>query len=648
MCGLAGIWSYRGADAADLEGRVQAMADTLAHRGPDDAGSWVDAQAGIALGFRRLAILDLSPAGHQPMQSADGRYVVVFNGEIYNFRELRRELDKEGVRFRGRSDTEVIVEGATVWGVPRLIAKLWGMFALALWDRHERVLVLARDRLGKKPLFYGEAPGCFLFGSELKALRAIPQFQPRLDRDSAALFLRLGYVPSPRSIYAGVWKLPPGTWAEVRAGQSPVITRYWDARDIAERAQTSRLTLGEEEAVGELDTLLRDAVERRMIADVPLGAFLSGGIDSSTVVALMQAQSTTRVKTFTIGFHAAGYDEAKDAARVAGHLGTEHTELYLSPEEAWEVIPRLPCLYDEPLADPSQIPTLLVSALARRHVTVALSGDGGDELFAGYRRYADAEQKWSRLRRMPGPARRLAARVARTMAQGGWDSRLEQVGWAIPERWPRGLEGYRLELVADLLDAGPDRVYDHVISIWRSPADVVIGAQDGPSGSGAVVDARVVPGFLERMMLKDLMFYLPDDILVKVDRASMAVGLEARAPLLDHRVVEWVWRLPLSLKRRSGQPKWLLRQVLYRYVPAPLVDRPKMGFGVPIDSWLRGPLRDWAEDLLDERAMTRAGILDSRRVRRIWHRHLRGEPYQEYRLWAVLSLQAWLMHYRLT
>jgi asparagine synthase (glutamine-hydrolysing) len=648
MCGIAGLWQQSGGDEATLAERIRRMADTLAHRGPDDEGYWVAPGAGVALGFRRLAILDLSSTGRQPMQSADGRFVVIFNGEIYNFRELRQELEARGVVFRGRSDTEVIVEGAATWGIAETIPRLWGMFALAIWDCRAEELVLARDRLGKKPLYYTETQGPLLFGSELKALRAHPDFRPALDRNATALYLHLGYVPAPYSIYAGVRKLPPGTWARCRRGQPPVVSRYWNPHAVAVEAQTSRLVLDEREAVEQFDALLRDAVSRRMIADVPLGAFLSGGIDSSTIVALMQAQSAARVKTFTIGFDASEYDEAQAAGAVARHLGTDHTELYVTPTEARQVIPQLPCLFDEPLADPSQIPTFLVSGLARRHVTVALSGDGGDELFAGYNRYADAELKWNRLRQVPAPVRHLAGWGLERTGALGMERALERIAWALPRRWPRGLEGYQLGLLGKLVAGDTHRVYDHLTSMWRAPEDVVIGADVIPRPLAPSADPGDVPSFLERMMLQDLVSYLPDDILVKVDRASMGVSLEARTPLLDHRIVEWAWRLPLCFKRRGSGTKWLLRQLLYRYVPAALVDRPKMGFGVPIDSWLRGPLRDWAEDLLDEGRLRASGVLRPGPVRRVWHAHLAGEPLQQYRLWAVLGLQAWLADYPVT
>ena len=646
MCGLTGFWQSGAEDQAALAEQVRRMADTLAHRGPDDEGVWVDPGAGLALGFRRLAILDLSPTGRQPMLSADGRYVVIFNGEIYNFRELRAELERHGVSFRGRSDTEVIAEGAAVWGAAAIIPRLWGMFALAIWDRRDHTLLLARDRLGKKPLYYGSFGRRLLFGSELKALRAHPAFEPRLDRGAVTLYLRLGYVPAPLSIYTGVSKVPAGAMVSFRPGQDPVTTRYWDARQLAVAAQASVANLSEAQATEELDQLLRDAVARRMIADVPLGAFLSGGIDSSTVVALMQAQCTARVRTFTIGFEADGYDEADAARAVARHLATDHTELYVTPEEARRVIPRLPCLYDEPLADPSQIPTYLVSALARRHVTVSLSGDGGDELFGGYSRYHDAERKWSRLGAAPAPLRRAAAAAMRSLSRLGMDAALDRFEWALPARMARGLEGHRLGLVADLVGGDADRLYEHLVSVWRGPEDVVLGRTGGIPDLEPLPSRTALPTFADRMMLRDLVYYLPDDILVKVDRASMGASLEARAPLLDHRVVEWTWRLPPALKPRSSSAKRLLRQVLYRYVPAALVDRPKMGFGVPIDLWLRGPLRHWAEGLLDERRMRAEGILDAGRVRRVWQRHLAGEPNQQYRLWAVLTLQAWQAEYR--
>ncbi len=642
MCGLTGFWQTAGDGEATLCQRVKHMMDTIVHRGPDDEGAWVDAEAGIALGFRRLAILDLSPTGHQPMFSANGRYAIIFNGEIYNYRDLRAELEGRGARFRGASDTEVILEGAVQWGVEAIIPRLWGMFAIALWDRQERALWLARDRVGKKPMYYARMNGAFLFGSELKALRAHPAFEAETDRDALALYLRYGYVPSPHSIYRGVHKLPPGCYAVVREGQQPEIRCYWDARQVVEFGLTQRLSISDGEAVEGLDTLLRDAVGRRMIADVPLGALLSGGIDSSTVVALMQAQSSIAVKTFTIGFHVPGYNEADAAKAVARHLGTDHTELYVTPEETLAVIPRLPQLYDEPFADSSQIPTFLVCELARRHVTVSLSGDGGDELFGGYTRYMWAEGIWKGLRYLPPPARRLAAEAIQRVSPAQWDALYAGVERLLPAQLLQSLPGDKFHKLAGVLPvANPDGLYQRLVSLWKAPDDLVIG---GHEPGGALTDVSVgrsIPNFTERMMFLDLVTYLPDDILVKVDRASMGVSLEARAPLLDHRAIEWVWRLPLAFKKRNDTSKWLLRQVLYRYVPPELVERPKTGFGVPIGVWLRGPLRDWAEALLDEGRLRREGYLRPEPIRQAWEDHLGGRRNDQYRLWAILMFQAW-------
>jgi len=637
------MWQHRGGDADVLCERVQRMARTLHHRGPDDAGQWSDPAVGIALGFRRLSILDLSPTGHQPMSSGDGRYVVVYNGEIYNFQDLRAELEQRGVAFRGTSDTEVFLEACSCWGPEATIPRLWGMFAIALWDRKERTLLLARDRLGKKPLYYWQDGNTFLFGSELKALRAHPSFSAEIDRDALAAYLRFGYVPMPLCIYRNAHKLPQGCMAVVRAGQAPEIRPYWEARQVARDGLARRFDLSDVEATDQLDTLLRDAVARRMIADVPLGAMLSGGFDSSTVVALMQAQSTRPVRTFTIGFHEAAYNEAKAAKEVARHLGTDHTELYVTPKEAQDVIPRLPTLYDEPFADSSQIPTFLVSALARQHVTVALSGDGGDELFGGYTRYQWADGIWRRARWIPARVRGWTARAIRAWSPQRWDSLYDAVEWLVPRRVRQTMPGDKAHKLAELLTADqPDALYHRLVSLWKSPCDLVVGGQEPASVLLDPAVRELAPDFTERMMLFDLVTYLPDDILVKVDRASMGVSLEARCPLLDHRVVEWVWRLPLHFKRRDGQGKWLLRQVLSRYVPAELVERPKMGFGVPIDAWLRGPLREWAEELLDERRMREQGLLRPEPIRAAWAEHLSGRRNEQYRLWAVLMLQAWL------
>jgi asparagine synthase (glutamine-hydrolysing) len=645
MCGLAGfIDCDRATPASELRATVDRMAATLRHRGPDAGGGWVDPATGVALGFRRLAILDLTEGGDQPMASACGRYVIVFNGEVYNFRELRKELVAAGHAFRGRSDTEVLLAAVSAWGVESALRRSNGMFAFALWDRTLRVLHLARDRLGEKPMYYGWAGASFLFGSELKALRANPAFRAEVDRDALALYLRHKYVPAPWSIYHGVRKLPAGTLLTVdpgTRGRDAAPRPYWSAREAAEAGPDRRL--GADEAVEELDGLLRDAVRLRMVADVPLGAFLSGGIDSSTVVALMQAQSSRPVKTFTVGYEDDDFNEAADALAVARHLGTDHTELYLSPAECMEVIPRLPTLYDEPFADSSQIAVFLVSALARRHVTVSLSGDGGDELFGGYNRYLWAPAVWRRASRFPRPLRRTATSLLTSRSPEAWGRLLRRAGALAPRSVNQRLVGDKLYKLARVLELDrSEDLYLELVSHWKEPGSIVMGARELPTPVTDPAQWAQVPGIAEHMMYLDLVTYLPDDILAKVDRASMGVSLEARVPLLDHRVVEMAWRVPLDLKVRNGSTKWLLRQVLHRYVPPRLVERPKMGFGVPIDRWLRGPLRDWAEALLDQRRLRADGYLDPEPVAARWAEHLSGRRDWQYHLWDVLMFQAWL------
>jgi asparagine synthase (glutamine-hydrolysing) len=571
------------------------------------------------------------------MMSSSGRFIVAYNGEVYNHRELRTELEASGVRFRGTSDTEVMLEGFARWGVRPTIERLIGMFAIALWDREQRTLHLVRDRLGIKPLYWAEFGPLLLFGSELKALRAHPGWTPELDPSAASAFLRFSYVPAPHSIYRGVRKLEPGMHLIVDSAGEPRIEAFWRLPDIVRAGHASRQAIGDGEATEQLDRLLRDAVGRRMVADVPLGAFLSGGIDSSTVVALMQAQSDRPVRTFTIGFREPGYDEATHAAAVARHLGTDHTELYIDPVQAREVIPQLPDHYDEPFADSSQIPTFLVSELTRRHVTVALSGDGGDELFAGYNRYVWTREIWRRLAWMPERLRLAAARMMRALPPRVWDRIFSVIP---PSHRPR-TAGDKVHKLAGMLTlATPDALYRQLISQWENPELAMPSVREA---RGLLFDASVagiVPDFDERMRYIDTLTYLPDDILTKVDRASMAVSLEARVPLLDHRVVAFAWRLPPHMLVRGGTSKWLLRQVLYRYVPRALIERPKMGFGVPIDAWLRGPLRDWAEDLLSASELRDAG-LDPQVVRHYWQQHLSSDRDRQYPLWAVLMLQAW-------
>lgn len=637
MCGIAGFWSSGRFGLAHGE----AMASRLEHRGPDDAGAWQDAEAGLVLAHRRLAIMDLSPAGHQPMHSPCGRYALVYNGEIYNHLELRQELAAQGGAFdwEGHADTETLLAALIRWGVKGALGRLNGMFAFALWDARERVLYLARDRLGEKPLYYGRSGSTFLFGSELKALTAHPDWQGVVDRDALTLYMRHRYIPTPWCIYQGIRKLPPASCVTVRGGSRDISEpeAYWSLAEVAERGVA---TQGDDPdgLVDEMDALLRDAMARRMAADVPLGAFLSGGYDSTLVTAVMQSLSETPVKTFTIGFHEKGYDEAVDARAVADYLGTEHTELYVTPEQALSVIPELPRLYDEPFADSSQIPTYLVTQLARQDVTVSLSGDGGDELFYGYRRYFKADGMWTSLGRFPLPVRKLAANMVSLAPAGA----IERVMRLLPAGYRVNHLEDRLPIITKILGSASGSVlYREMVSHDKDPGRLVLGAKEPDTVLNKPGDLPNLPGLREQMMYLDMVTYLPDDILTKVDRASMAVGLEARVPLLDHRLVEFAWRVPTRLKCHGGKGKWLMRQLLYRYVPESLVDRPKKGFGVPLDHWLRGPLREWAAALLDEKRLEEEGFFDPAPIREMWEEHLSGKHDWHYYLWDVLMFQAW-------
>src|SRR5215210_118330 len=635
MCGIAGLIERSGAPASILEERGRAMARALVHRGPDGSGVWSDAEAGVALSHRRLAIIDLTAAGAQPMVSADGRWVISYNGEIYNAGDIAREPDLSGVNFRGTSDTEVILESVARRGLDRTLDDLNGMYALALWDRQTRTLHLVRDRIGIKPLFYSAQGSSLCFASELKALTAGGGIRRDIDSGSVASFLRFGYVPAPWSIFKDVAKVMPGEL--VSFGPDGQVRRryYWSLSQVASDGSRNRLDLSDDQAEAELAALLIDAVSRQMISDVPLGAFLSGGIDSSTIVALMVAAARGPVRSFSIGFPDFGYDESHYAAAVARYLGTEHTELRIGGAEALAVVPRLAEIYDEPFADSSQIPTYLVSKLTRQHVTVALSGDGGDELFAGYNRYLFAERLWGSLSRLPLGLRRAAAAALNAVP----GALLDGMSHIIPRRMRPPQPSDKLKKLAGILPCDAEGIYLRLVSQCPDPAALVRGGSEHPLFP-EFRNLHTHDGLLERMQLIDTATYLPDDILQKLDRASMAVSLEARPPFLDHRVVEFAWRLPRRFRIRGGETKWLLRRVLNRYVPRALVERSKMGFGVPLAEWLRGPLRDWAEGLLEPSCFG-GGQLDVAAVRRLWTEHLDQRRNWSYALWTLLMFEAW-------
>lgn len=644
MCGLTGFLNAcNGVNRELAQHWLYDMANAIARRGPDNDGYWIDPDAGFGLAHRRLAIVDLSPAGAQPMVSSSGRYVLAFNGEIYNHQLLRQALEREGKvvsPWRGHSDTETLLASLDAWGFESTLQRSIGMFAISLWDRELRTLTLARDRLGEKPLYYGwqgqGGEAAFLFGSELSALRRHPMFVADINRDALGLYMRHNCIGGANSIYIGIHKLLPGHILTVSsAAPDPVVRAWWSGADVAAQGVTHPFAGTPDEAVNALEALLRGAVGQQMMADVPLGAFLSGGIDSSTVVALMQAQSSRPVRTFSIGFHEAGYNEAEHAKAVARHLGTDHTELYVTPQQALDVIPKLPSLYSEPFADSSQIPTYLVSQLARQHVTVSLSGDAGDELFCGYTRYQMTAGLWGKVSRLPRPLRQLAAKAITALPPAAWD----KLGAVLP----LSRVGDKLHKGAVLLGSrSAADLYRGMVSHWSDPACVVLGATEPATVLSGAAPALPGLGDVERMMALDMLSYLPDDILAKVDRAAMGVSLETRVPFLDHRVVEFAWSLPLAYKLRDGVTKWPLRQVLYRYVPRELIDRPKMGFGVPIDHWLRGPLREWAETLLAEPRLRSEGFFDPAPIRQKWDEHLSGKRNWQYHLWDVLMFQAWL------
>src|SRR5215831_17733522 len=618
MCGIAGLWRFGGAPEPVLAGEARAMTDAIAYRGPDGDGHWIDAEVGVALGHRRLAIIDLTPTGVQPMTSADGRVVITYNGELYNRAEMAAEID---LPWRGTSDTEVLVEAIARFGIDGALDRANGLFAFAAFDRASRRLHLARDRLGIKPLYWTRQNGVFAFASELKALRALPG---------------LAFTVEP----GDVAKLAPGHRLEID-GAGATVRRYWDLADIARRAQQDCDRRPEAEIAEELDDLLADAVKRQMVSDVPIGAFLSGGIDSSTVVALMQRAASRPVRTFSISFRERGFDEAANAKAVARHLGTDHTEVTLSAADALAIIPRLPEIYDEPFADSSQLPTFLVSRLARGQVTVALSGDGGDEVFGGYVRYQGIARLAGLARRLPGPLRRVAARAIELVSADAWDT----MARALPHRLAPRHPGDKIRKGAAILgEDDPLAMYRRVVSVTPEPGRLLAGVAEPPDVVARLGAETRGLDTVARLRLLDTMTYLPDDILTKVDRASMAVSLEARVPLLDHRVVEFAWRLPSDRLIAGGEGKRPLRAVLARHVPNAMVNRPKTGFGIPVGEWLRGPLRPWAEDLLSPGALS-DGLFDRAAVRRWFDEFLSGRRDAQHGLWALLQFQAWRRAY---
>ncbi|MEQ9103556.1 MAG: asparagine synthase (glutamine-hydrolyzing) [Rhodothermales bacterium] len=644
MCGFTGYFTAgRSIEEFATHRLLKSMAQTIVHRGPDSAGYWADTSAGVGLAHRRLAIVDLSPAGAQPMSSVSERYVLAFNGEIYNHMRLRGQLNREGrltANWRGHSDTETLLAGIDAWGLEATLKRAIGMFALAVWDRSERMLTLARDRLGEKPLYYGwqgqGGEAVFLFGSELSALRRHPAFSAEINRNALALYMRHNYIGGQYSIFSGIHKLLPGHLLTLSCdAPEPVLRSWWSGAATAENGVGKPFPGSPKDAVDTLEGLLRDAIAQQMIADVPLGAFLSGGVDSSTVVALMQTQSSQPISTYSIGFHEKSYNEAQHAKAVAKHLGTNHTEYYVTSEQAQTVIPRLPTLYSEPFADSSQIPTYLVSQLARQHVAVSLSGDAGDELFCGYRRYQMTAALWGKISYLPLTIRQLTAGLITAIPPTAWD----KLGAVLSV----SRLGDKLHKGGALLDKRTvTDLYLGMVSHWEDPAAVVLGSTEPATILTGAAPALEGLGDVERMMALDMLSYLPDDILVKVDRAAMGVSLETRIPFLDHRVVEFAWSLPLNYKLRNGVSKWPLRQVLYRHIPRDLIERPKMGFGVPIDAWLRGPLKDWAEDLLDQTRLRQEGFFNPILIRARWAEHLSGQRNWQHHLWNVLMFQAWL------
>jgi len=648
MCGIAGFWKNSADQNSDwLSETASTMAKTLIHRGPDDSGTWVNPEVGIALGHRRLSIIDISNAGHQPMVSAGGRYVITYNGEVYNFHELRQQLEELEHRFKGHSDTEVMLAAFVQWGVEESVKKFNGMFALAVWDCRDRLLWLARDRIGEKPLYYGVQNGTLFFASELKAIRAHPQFEPKIDRNALASYLRFSYVPTPYSIYEGIWKLLPG---HLICFKSPAVLSksqpYWSLDNVMKHGSQNSFSGSENDAADELEKRLQKTVRSRMVSDVPLGAFLSGGIDSSTIVALMQSQSDRPVNTFTIGFHEQEFNEAVYAKKVVEYLGTNHTELYISPQETMDVIPKLPDMYDEPFADSSQIPTHLISALARKHVTVALSGDGGDELFVGYNRYLHAQKRWRLIESIPIKFRKIISELIMSIPINVFEKTYKGFEFFVQgkPRIPQFSE--KLQKAAQTISVSDqNQLFKRLVSIIYMPERYLCS---GTEYTSIIDDWSLRKGnseFVSTMQKLDLLTYLPDDLLLKVDRASMAVSLETRVPFLDHDIVEFVMNLPLEFKLKDDQGKYLLRKILYKYVPKEIMERPKMGFTVPLGEWLKDSLQDWAYNLIDPARLNTEGYFKVDPVMQMWNEHLDGRTNWGHQLWNILIFQSWLEKY---
>lgn len=647
MCGIAGFISQSISFSLTLEDVAKKMGNKIHHRGPDDQGYFIDNQLGLALIHRRLSILDLSQNGHQPMRSACERYIILFNGEIYNHNNIRREINiEENKKWRSHSDTETILEAISLWGLEKTLKKLVGMFAFALWDKKDKNLYLARDRMGEKPLYYGFQNGHFLFASEIKSIRIHPAFEGKINRFALENFFQYNFIPSPLSIYQNIFKLPPATFIkitqdDIKNQKKSRPQTYWSIEKIAEKGQSNLFSKDEKLAILEVEKLLSSSIAEQMLADVPIGTFLSGGIDSSIVTALMQQQSNQPIKTFTIGFHELEYDEAQYARAVAKYLSTDHTDLYLTHQDAEAIIPKLPHLYDEPFADVSQIPTYLVSQLAKQSVTVVLSGDGGDEFFGGYERHIRAAQIWKNFRLLPKSIRMQFSQILNYLSS--YNSGFEKINSMLPYNIKQRNIGLKLQKAASLLQANSElEVYLGLLRKWSEAENIVLKTEDSDSPFVLKGSLNLLMDVPHQMMLLDSLFYLPDNVLTKVDRASMGVSLEVRAPMLDHRLAEFAWQLPLNMKIRHNKGKWILREILYKYIPKHLIERPKSGFGVPMHAWLRGALRDWAEDLLDVHKIKQEGFLNASLIQEKWKTHLSGKKDFSAELWSVLMFQSWL------